>query len=120
MGGDIGAPILSRFDGCAKLGLRKGDDIERTERRGNTAASSEFDLRCALHELLSRAHPNFIRAVSNDGCAHLLYSGKRSRPPGQLRKRTEISMTAGDRDHGAGRVNARSRQETFVDRSLQT
>ena len=84
---------------CAKLGLRKGDDIERTERRGNTAASSEFDLRCALHELLSRAHPNLIRAVGNDGCAHLLYSGKRSRPPGQLRKRTEISMTAGDRDH---------------------
>lgn len=55
------SPIFSRFYGCTKLGLGKGHDVEGTERRCDTAAGSEFDLRCALHELLSRAQPDLIR-----------------------------------------------------------
>src|SRR5262249_5202135 len=66
-------------------------------------------------------NPNLVRAVSNRKAAELLPASKRAadlaRQVGEL---AEISMPAGHRDHGTGRVNARTFDNTLVDGTLQT
>ena len=76
MCGDVGAPVLGRFDGCAQFGLGEGGYIERAEWRGDATARRELDLRRALHELLAHAHANLIRTIRNHAAADLLHAGE--------------------------------------------
>ncbi len=63
--GDVGAPVFGRFDSGAQLGLGEGGRIEWAIGRRHAPARRQLDLRSALHELLTHAHADFIRAVGN-------------------------------------------------------
>ena len=111
VGADIGAPVLGRLDRGAQLGLGEGGHVERAERRGDAAAGRELDLRCALHELLAHAQAHLVRAVGDHAAAELLDTAEHAAEgPRQIGELAEIAVAAGDGDHRAGRIDARSRQ----------
>ena len=91
--GDVGAPVLGRFDGGAQLGLGEGGHVERAVRRRHAAARRQLDLRRAQHELLAHAHADLIRTVGDHGC-------RRSAP----------RETAGCRGRAAARTAGGSRR----------
>src|SRR5262249_55306093 len=79
-----------------------------------------LDLRRALHELLAGSNPNLVRAISDRKSPNLLAASKRAADlTRQVGERAEISMPAGHRDHGTGRVNARTFDDTLVYCTLQ-
>src|SRR5690349_72396 len=102
MRGDVSSPVRGRFDRGAQLGFGEGDDLQRTERRGDAATGRQLDLRRSLHELFARALAHFIRTVGDGSCSQLLDPAQRpARGPGQVTDLTKVSMAAADGDDSA-------------------
>ena len=119
--GDVGAPVLGRFDRGAQLGLGEGRDVERAERRGDAAAGRQLDLRWRP---ASAARARAARTSSGLSAIMLppICSMRLSRPPmraRQLGELAEVAVAAGDGDHRAGRIDARARNEALVDGPLE-
>ncbi len=113
---DVGAPILGRFNRGAQFGLGEGGHVDRTEGGRHAAASRQFDLGGALHELFARAHAHLVGAVGNDGATDLLHAGEHAADrPRQIGQLAEVPVPAGDSDHGAGRVDTRPFDDALID-----
>jgi hypothetical protein len=121
MGDDIGAPIVGRFDRGAQFGLGEGGHVDRTEGRRYATARRQLDLRGAQHELFACAHAHLVGAVRNHGAADQLHAGEHAADrPRQIGQLSEVPVPAGDRDHGAGWIDARSPDDAFIDGALET
>src|SRR5215467_6184251 len=119
--GDVSAPIAGRFNRRPQFSLRESRRVDRAVRRGDTAASGQLDLGGTLHELLADADAHLVGAVGDSTGANLFHAAERAADrPRQFRKLTEVAMTAGNRNHGAGGKDARSSDDTLVDILLQT
>ena len=81
MNGDVGVPVLSRFDGGVQLGLGECRDVQRAMRRGHAPACHQLDLRRAQHELLADPQANLVGTVGDHGGADLLDARIADRPP---------------------------------------
>ena len=103
MHGDVGAPVLGRFDGRPQLGLREGGHVERAVRRRHAAAGRQLDLRRPQHELLADAQPDLVRTVGDHAAADLFHArfARRRALRGNLERLAEVAVTAGDGDDGA-------------------
>jgi hypothetical protein len=114
--GDVRSPVPRVFDGGTQLGLGERDRVERAVWRSHSAASADLDLRGAAHQLLARPHADFIRAVGDHALADLLGARKRSADRArQFDLRPEVAVAAGDGDHRAGGIDARTGDDAFID-----
>src|SRR4051794_34523863 len=121
MCGDVGAPILGRFNRGAQFGLGEGGHVDRTEGRRHAAARRQLDLGGALHELFARAHAHLVGAIGNYGATDLLHAGEHAADrPRQIGQLAEIPVPAGDRDHGPGWIDTRAPDDALIDGVLET
>src|SRR6202023_169487 len=108
--GDIGTPILGRFDSRPKFRVGESHHVDRAERRGNTTAGRQFDLGGALHKLLADADADLVGAVGDHTAAKLLHAAEHAADrPRQLGPLAEIPVSAGYRDYSPGGVNTGTR-----------
>ena len=118
--GDVGAPVLGRFDGGPQLGLGEGGRVERAVGRRHAAAGRQLDLRRAQHELLAHAHADLVRTVGDHAAADLFHARVRAAEDARHFERlAEVAVTAGDGDDGAGRIDARAGDDALVDGALE-
>ena len=119
--GDVGAPVLRRVHRGAKLRLCVLADVDRIVVRGDAAAGGELELARAEHQLFAGAHQDAIGAVGDRPAAdRIAPAQRRARGRRDLVGKAEIAMSAGLRDHRAGRPDARSPDKAAVDRPLQS
>src|SRR5215471_16062776 len=120
MHGDIGSPIARGFDGGPQFLQGEGARVERAVRRRYPSASRQLDLTGPHHELLTYADTDFVRTVCDHGGADLLAATQwSSNDARHFPWLAEIAVTAGDRDDGTGRENARTDYSALVDRLLK-
>ena len=118
--GDVGIAIGGRLDAGAKLRLAEGQHVQGGARRRHASASDKFYLRRALKELLAHPQAHFVGAVGDIGGARPLHGAHwTARTPRQIGQGTHVAVPAGRGDHGAGRIDARSSHESFVDRLFE-
>jgi hypothetical protein len=97
--GDVSTPIIGRFNSRPQFRLRESRHVDRAERRGNTAASRQFDLGGALHELLTDADAHLVGAVGDHAAANLFHAAEHAADrPRQFGQLAEIPVSAGYRD----------------------
>src|SRR6516225_12313457 len=112
--GDVSAPIAGRFNRRPQFWLRESRRVDRAVRRGDTAASGQLDLGGALHELLADAEAHLVGAVGDSTATNLFRAAERADGPRQLIQLAKIPVPAGNRNHGAGWEDARSRDDALV------
>src|SRR3984957_19175961 len=118
--GDISVAIGGRFDAGAKLWLAERQHIQRGARRRYASAAHKFYLRCALKELLAHPQAHFVGAVGNVGGAGPLHGAHwTARAPRQIGQGTHVPVSARRGDHGGARIDARSCDESFVNRLFE-
>src|SRR5262245_33740728 len=121
MHGDIGPPIARGFDGGPQFLQGEGGRVERAVRRRYPSARRQLDLTGPEHELLTHADTDFVRTVGDHGDADLLAATQRSSDDARhFPWLAEIAVTAGDRDDGAGREDARTDCGPLVDCLLES
>src|SRR5215468_4067404 len=120
MYGDVGSPVLGRFNGGAQLGLGEGNHIDRAVRGCDSTTPGQLDLRRPQHELLAHARADFVRAVGDHASAELFHARSRlAEGPRHLERLAEVAVTTGDGDDGAGRVDAWPGDDALVDSALE-
>ena len=118
--GDVSVAIGGRLHAGAKLGLAEGQHVQRGARRRHASAPHQLDLRRALQKLLAHPQAHFVGAVGDIGGAGPFHGAHwTARAPRQIGQGTHVPVAAGRRDHGAARIDARSRHESFVDRLFE-
>ena len=71
--------------------------------------------------MLADAHAHLVRAVGDHAPAELLHAREHAADgPRQIGELPEVAMSTGDRDHRAGRIDARALDEALVDGALET
>jgi hypothetical protein len=117
---DVGAPVRGRFDGGTQLGLGKGGHVERAMGRCHSPSPRQLDLRCAQQELLTYPQADLVRAVGEQAAAELFHARQRTAEGTRhLERLAEVAMTAGDGNHGAGRIDAGAGDHALVDGALE-
>ena len=118
--GDVGAPVLRRFDRRADLGLGILRDVERIEIRRHASACHQLDVARSAHQLFTHAAQDFVGAVGN--ARHPQAFGKMqliSRRPRQVVDLAEIAVTRGLRNGRARRPDARPDKVPFINAALE-
>ena len=120
MDGDVGAPVLGGLDRGPDLGFGVLGRFDRIVRRADAAAPHHLDLARPQSQLLARAQPDLVRAVGNGSeTLELGVAERAARCPRQLEREAKVAMARGLRDDGAGRIDARTDADAFVDGALQ-
>ena len=113
----IGAPILGSTDCRTELLLEEFGHIERIVERCGTAAGHQFDLRCALPEVLADGCRHGVGAVGDFRGADLFdvrhFAAATS--VGVFIDHSEIAVSRGLGDHGSARIDARAPERPAVD-----
>ena len=83
-------------------------------------AGRQLDLRRAQHELLTHAHADLVRAVSDHGGAEQLPAGLRTAERARHFERlAEVAVATGNSDDGTRWVDARADNSVLVDGTLE-
>src|SRR5262252_2443411 len=115
MHGDVGAPVLSRFDGGTQFGLGEGGYVERAVGRRHPTTPCQLDLGCAQHELLAHTHADLVWAVGDHAGTELFHARPRlAESARHLERLAEVAVTTGDGDDGAGRIDAGTGDEALI------